>query len=200
LQLVFRKVVVSLLSIIRGPHSTASFLRGAPHMPHDDEIVARVPLVNFYALGALRKPNSWGEIARTLEPSPGLQGQRHKQVSVARSALITAHLKPKQFLVPISDAFLARGRAAREPCIPQRLTRSRSLARSVLVRAAKLSARRPRSPSSFQAPRIGCLSRPSTAKASCSRRFSNWRQRQDVPPTQRTHGKRKPLGNRPPPK
>jgi hypothetical protein len=29
-------------------------------MPLDDEIVARVPLVNFYALGALRKPNFLG--------------------------------------------------------------------------------------------------------------------------------------------
>ena len=30
-------------------------------MPHDDQIVARVALLNFYVLGALRKPDVLGK-------------------------------------------------------------------------------------------------------------------------------------------
>ena len=61
LRLVFRKVCVSSSA----DHLASSFNtflppREAPLMPHVDEIVARVPLVNFYALGALRKPNVLG--------------------------------------------------------------------------------------------------------------------------------------------
>ena len=53
-------------------------------MPHDDEIVARVPLVNFYALGALRKPNFWGEIARI---GSGMNPWRPPKSILLRSSL-----------------------------------------------------------------------------------------------------------------
>jgi len=54
----FVRFAFLLLPIIWRLHSTPFYLRG-PLMPHDDEIVARDPLVNFYALGALRKPDVW---------------------------------------------------------------------------------------------------------------------------------------------